>query len=76
MTCDGRDIIATNMALPKNMNVGDWLIFGGMGSYTVGPKSSFNGMVATQKIIRWIAPIENSDQQQSGIFLDTQKKFP
>lgn len=38
MTCDGRDIIATNFTTP-DMNVGDWLIFGGMGSYTVGPKS-------------------------------------
>ena len=27
-----------------NMNVGDWLIFGGLGSYTVGPVSNFNGM--------------------------------
>ena len=38
MTCDGRDIIATDFMTP-DMEVGDWLIFGGMGSYTVGPKS-------------------------------------
>lgn len=36
MTCDGYDIIANNMNLPE-MNIGDWIIFGGMGSYTVGP---------------------------------------
>jgi diaminopimelate decarboxylase len=71
MTCDGHDVIAKSIALPQNINVGDWLIIGGMGAYTVGPKSTFNGMVATQKIIRWIAPVE--EETQSGIFLDTQK---
>jgi diaminopimelate decarboxylase len=72
MTCDGHDVIAKSISLPPNINVGDWLIIGGMGAYTVGPKSSFNGMVATQKIIRWIAPLE--EETQSGIFLDTVTK--
>lgn len=52
MTCDGRDIIASNFVAPE-MEVGDWLIFGGMGSYTVGPKSKFNGMEATTKVTVW-----------------------
>lgn len=52
MTCDGYDIIANNMNLPE-MNVGDWIIFGGMGSYTVGPQSQFNGMKVQKKIITW-----------------------
>jgi len=38
MTCDGLDIIAKNISLPE-MNVGDYLVFNGFGSYTVGPKS-------------------------------------
>jgi diaminopimelate decarboxylase len=46
MTCDGYDIIARSIDMPS-MNVGDWLIFGAMGSYTYGPKSSFNGMNST-----------------------------
>jgi diaminopimelate decarboxylase len=73
MTCDGHDVIAKSIALPQNINVGDWLIIGGMGAYTVGPKSTFNGMDATKKIIRWIAPLDNTDEQQSGIFMDTLK---
>jgi len=71
MTCDGHDVVAKNMALPQNINVGDWLIIGGMGAYTVGPKSTFNGMSATKKIIRWIAPLDDAEEQQSGIFMDT-----
>jgi len=70
MTCDGHDVIAKSIALPQNINVGDWLIIGGMGAYTVGPKSSFNGMESTKKIIRWIAPLE-AEEQHSGIFMDT-----
>jgi len=73
MTCDGHDVIAKSIALPQNIKVGDWLIIGGMGAYTVGPKSTFNGMETTNKIIRWIAPIDNTDEQQSGIFMDTQE---
>ena len=35
MTCDGYDIIVNSIDMP-NMEVGDWLIFGGMGAYTYG----------------------------------------
>ncbi len=52
MTCDGRDVIASNCLVP-DMEVGDWLIFGGMGAYTVGPKSQFNGMEAANKVEIW-----------------------
>lgn len=38
MTCDGRDIIAKNFQTPE-MEIGDWMVFGGMGAYTFGPKS-------------------------------------
>jgi diaminopimelate decarboxylase len=44
MTCDGMDVIAKNINLPIDVKVNDWLVFGGMGSYTVGPRSEFNGM--------------------------------
>ena len=33
------------------MDVDDWIVFGGMGSYTVGCKSKFNGMTAVEKIV-------------------------
>lgn len=35
------------------MEIGDWMVFGGMGSYTYGPKSKFNGMETTEKIEVW-----------------------
>lgn len=53
MTCDGRDVIASNMMLPHDMQVGDWIIMGGMGSYTYGPRSQFNGMKSTTKVRTW-----------------------
>jgi len=50
MTCAENDIICKNIYAP-NLNVGDWIIFGGMGAYTYGVKSYFNGMKSTEKII-------------------------
>lgn len=47
MTCDGMDIIAKNISVPIDAQVGDWLCFGGMGSYTYGCRSKFNGMSST-----------------------------
>ena len=44
MTCDGSDVVANNLSVPE-MEVGDWIIIGGMGktfnlgAYTVGPAS-------------------------------------
>jgi diaminopimelate decarboxylase len=38
MTCDGRDVIASNLKMPTNLEVGDWIVMGGMGSYTYGPR--------------------------------------
>lgn len=53
MTCDGMDVLAKNINLPVDLKVGDWLVFGGMGAYTVGPRSEFNGMKALSRIERW-----------------------
>lgn len=33
------------------MNIGDWIVFGGMGSYSIGPSSEFNGMSSLSKVI-------------------------
>ena len=35
--------------MSKNVNIGDWLCFGGMGAYTYTAKSTFNGMQAGNK---------------------------
>lgn len=64
MTCDGYDIICKNLEIPE-MAVGDWMIIGGMGSYTYGPKSSFNGMQALKKIVAWNGEIEEMQEDKS-----------
>ena len=52
MTCDGIDVIARNISVP-DLKIGDWLCFSGMGAYTVGSKSTFNGMRCTETIFNW-----------------------
>jgi diaminopimelate decarboxylase len=52
MTCDGLDIISRNLSIPVETKIGDWLCFGGMGSYTFGVKTTFNGMTTTDEICR------------------------
>ena len=54
----GSDVVANNLSVPE-MEVGDWIIIGGMGkifylgAYTVGPASEFNGMKALSKVVIW-----------------------
>lgn len=59
MTCDGMDIITKNINVPKDMKVSDWLCFSGMGAYTYGPRSTFNGMASTETIQYWRSKIQN-----------------
>lgn len=58
MTCDGMDIITKSINVPIEAQVGDWLCFNGMGAYTHGCKSNFNGMSSTERIIRWPTVVE------------------
>lgn len=44
--------------------VGDWLVFGGMGAYTYGPKSTFNGMQALKKIVAWKGEIGELQEEK------------
>jgi len=53
MTCDGMDIIAKNIDVPSSLKVSDWLCISGMGAYTYGCRSNFNGMKSTERVIRW-----------------------
>lgn len=53
MTCDGRDILSEKFTLPRDIKIGDWIVLGGMGAYTIGSKSMFNGMIATDRIGLW-----------------------
>lgn len=64
MTCDGMDIITKNINTPVEMKVSDWLCISGMGAYTYGCRSNFNGMKSTEKIIRWNAKVEEDLNQE------------
>lgn len=57
MTCDGMDVITQTINVPTELKVGDWLFFGGMGAYTYGTRTEFNGMKSCEKIIRWTARV-------------------
>ncbi len=57
MTCDGLDIITQNIHVPMDVKVGDWMVVGGMGAYTYGCRTEFNGMKSCEKIIRWSARV-------------------
>eukprot|EP00002_Diphylleia_rotans_P008562 TRINITY_DN1846_c0_g1_i1.p1 TRINITY_DN1846_c0_g1~~TRINITY_DN1846_c0_g1_i1.p1 ORF type:complete len:844 (-),score=175.81 TRINITY_DN1846_c0_g1_i1:474-3005(-) len=46
-TCDGLDCIADRTLMPE-LNVGDWLYFPNMGSYTTTAATNFNGFPATR----------------------------
>lgn len=58
MTCDGMDIISKNIGVPVDAKVGDWFCFGGMGAYTHGSKSNFNGMTTTDSTYKLSIPME------------------
>lgn len=57
MTCDGMDIITKSLSVPTDAKVGDWFCFNGMGAYTHGCKSNFNGMSTTETVYKWPAKI-------------------
>ncbi|XP_037463625.1 ornithine decarboxylase-like [Triticum dicoccoides] len=43
-TCDSRDKVVTGYQLPE-MNVGDWVVFDGIGAYAASSGSNFNGFL-------------------------------
>lgn len=66
MTCDGMDIITKSISIPIEAKVGDWLCFNGMGAYTHGCRSNFNGMTSTERIIRWPTVVhEEAEERQA-----------
>jgi diaminopimelate decarboxylase len=63
MTCDGLDIVARQIMMPKGVQVGDWLCFGGMGAYTYGPRSRFNGMRSLVNVCEWQGDIQGVSKE-------------
>lgn len=45
------------------MKVSDWICLSGMGAYTYGPRSTFNGMNSTEKIIYWEGELAKEGNQ-------------
>lgn len=52
MTCDGIDIICKDVSIPKTLKIGDWFCIGGMGAYSYGIATNFNGM-KHDKFVHW-----------------------
>jgi diaminopimelate decarboxylase len=44
MTSDEKDVIASNISVPINLNISDWLCISAMGAYYYSAKSSFSGL--------------------------------
>jgi diaminopimelate decarboxylase len=57
MTCDGGDIISKDCYLPVNMEIGDWICVDGMGAYSSGVSTNFNGM-KNDKCEHWSADLQ------------------
>lgn len=60
------DVITKNINVPVDLAVSDWLCFSGMGAYTYGSKSTFNGMKATQNVIKWSAQVQKPETLTSA----------
>jgi len=63
MTCDGMDVITKNMEVPTNLKVSDWLCVSGMGAYTYGCRSNFNGMKSTERVIKMPFEVEKKKER-------------
>jgi len=50
-SCDGFDWLASDLPVPADIEVGDFLVFAGMGAYTQVSASTFNGIPLPQGIL-------------------------
>ena len=76
MTCDGMDVISHNLCLPE-MDIDDWIVLGGMGAYTFGPKSQFNGMQALENIHVWNDySIYHDEEEDTNRFRRNEQQTP
>ena len=49
-TCDGLDCVLSKVALPANVQVGDWLYFSNLGAYTSAATTTFNGLGGSTRV--------------------------
>lgn len=45
-TCDSNDVLGSNLALPGDIEEGDWIEIGMMGAYSLSMRTRFNGFFA------------------------------
>lgn len=50
-TCDGLDKLSEGLPVPKDIKVGDWLVFASMGAYSQVTRSQFNGMEGSKETV-------------------------
>jgi len=50
-SCDGHDTIAEKLPVPSDIQVGDWLVFAGMGAYTQASAMAFNGIPTSEEFV-------------------------
>jgi len=59
-SCDGNDVIASDLPVPTDIEVGDFLAFGGMGAYTQVCATTFNGIPLAKEILYDPSPISSN----------------
>ncbi|KAI5285451.1 hypothetical protein KEM52_002436, partial [Ascosphaera acerosa] len=64
-TCDGIDLVCSDVALPARVSVGDWLYFANMGAYTSCSATRFNGFSNTHEVL-YICTEDLGGQQSAG----------
>lgn len=64
-TCCGLDEVSNDLQLPKDVQRGDWLVFGGLGAYTQVTRSSFNGM---HQSVEKVLDVPEETQEATDLF--------
>ena len=67
-TCDGLDCVCKQVLLPPDLSPGrDWLLFEGMGAYTLAAGSTFNGIQRAQVIYLYSSNGASAVQPRSAV---------
>ncbi|KAL7422255.1 Ornithine decarboxylase [Cryptotrichosporon argae] len=67
-TCDSIDCVRATVALPRGLDVGDWLAWGEMGAYTLCAASTFNGFERSP--VHWTTGGDSDDARAVRAVLD------
>jgi ornithine decarboxylase len=59
-TCDSADLVMEDAQLPKNLRIGDFLMFEDFGAYTLAGACNFNGINYTDPIVHYLGKEKNA----------------